>query len=114
MENFPQYGVVLVAAAPAPPPITRASLTPYALTCCQVGSEDKTQQHYYKAEQVAQVLAADDDIINSQTREIDAQRQYIDTLLSDLLANPDLPESIQKSLYAQRQTLIVAKEAADA
>jgi hypothetical protein len=90
----------------------RASLTPFALTHCQVGSEGKTQQHYYKAEQVEQVLASDDDIISCQIKEIDALRQYIDTMLSELLDDPELPESLQKVLYAHRQTLIVAREEA--
>jgi hypothetical protein len=114
MEDFKPYGVTMLVTPPTTPPVTRASLTPHALTCCLPGEEGKTQQRYYPARQVEQVLATDEVIIGCHEREIAALRQYIDVLLSDLLAHPELPESIHKSLYIQRQTLIVAKEQADA
>lgn len=113
MEDAPNYKVVLIADAPAPP-AALASLTRYALTCCLPGSEDKTQQQYYQAAQVEKVLAADNEIIGLHEREIAALRRYIDVFQQELLAHPELPESIQKVVYAHRQTLIVAKEAAHA
>jgi hypothetical protein len=52
------------------------------------------------------------EIIGYHARETEALRNYIDVQLMELLAHPELPESIQKVLYVHRQMLIVAKEQA--
>lgn len=71
------------------------------------------QQRYYQAEQVEQVLRTTDEIIACRERESASLRQYIDTMLSELLADESLPESIQKVLHVHRQMLVVAKGQAD-
>lgn len=89
------------------PPAYLAELVVFAYTT------EAGQQRYYQAEQVEKVLRTTDEIIACRERESAALRQYIDTMLSELLADATLPESIQKVLHVHRQMLVVAKGQAD-
>jgi hypothetical protein len=107
MDESKPYGVTMLVTPPTTLPTRLGELTVVAHTT------ETGQQRYYKAEQVEQVLRTEEEISGCHTREIAALRQYVDVLLQELLAHPELPESIHQVLYAQRQTLIVAKEQAD-
>jgi hypothetical protein len=99
MEDTKPYGVTMLVTPPTTPPRQLSELKLVAQTT------GAGQQCYYKAEQVQA-------LVESHTREIEALRRYIDVQLTELLAHPELPESIQKVLYVHRQMLIVAKEQA--
>jgi hypothetical protein len=107
MEDSKPYVVTMLVTPPTTPLRSLTELTPVAHTT------EAGQQVYYKAEQVEQLLRADQEIIGGHSRANEALRQYVDKLLSELLADPTLPASIQKRLYAHRQVLIVASEQAD-
>jgi len=47
------------------------------------------------------------EVKSSNEREIAALRNYIDCLLTELIAHPELPDAISKKLKAHRQTLTI-------
>lgn len=98
MEDSPNYRVTILVT----PPARLSELTPFAQTT------EAGQQQFYEAGQVEKVLAANEAIIGCHAREIAALRRYIDVFHQELLAHPELPESIQKVVYAHRQTLTIA------
>lgn len=108
MEDSKPYGVTMLVTPPTTPPRSLAELTVVAQTT-QAG-----QQRYYKAEEVEALLHLEQEIAGCHARANEALRQYVDKLLSELLADPTLPEPIQKRLYAHRQVLIVAPAQAHA